>query len=59
MREVAIVEDTRAQRRWVVVDSESGASVLRLHDRGLLERICQSLDWKIIQTNVQSGEGDP
>jgi hypothetical protein len=54
MRKVAIVEDPEAQRRWVAVDEKLREPVLRVHDRGLLERICQSLDWKIIQTTRQS-----
>jgi hypothetical protein len=53
MRKVAILEDPGAQRCWVAVDEKLREPVLRVHDRGLLERICQSLDWKIVQTNSQ------
>jgi hypothetical protein len=59
MREVTIVEEPHSQRRWVVVDCKSGASVLRLDDRGLLERICQRLEWKIVQANAQRGGTKP
>jgi len=54
MRKVEIREDRRAQRCWVVVDSKSGESVLRLHDRELLERICRSLDWKIVPADARN-----
>jgi hypothetical protein len=54
MRKVEIVDDPRAQRCWVALDSKSGEPVLRLHDRGLLERICRSLDWKVMETVQRS-----
>jgi len=50
MRKVEIVEDPQSQRCWVAVDLKSGESVMRLHDRGLLERLCKSLEWKIVQS---------
>jgi hypothetical protein len=53
VRKVEIVKDPQAQRCWVAVDEKLREPVLRVHDRGLLERICQSLDWKIVQTNSQ------
>jgi hypothetical protein len=48
MRKVEIVEEPGTQRCWVAVDEKLREPVLRLHDRGLLERICQSLGWKIV-----------
>jgi hypothetical protein len=45
MRRVQIVEDPRSQRCWVAVDVKSGEPVMRLHDRGLLERLCENLEW--------------
>ena len=57
MRKVEIVEDPRAQRCWVAMDRESGEPVIRLHDRGLLERVCRSLEWKIVPTNMGSRFG--
>jgi hypothetical protein len=54
MRKVEIVDDPRTQRCWVAVDVKSGEPMLRLDDRELLERICRSLDWKIVET-VQRG----
>jgi hypothetical protein len=53
MRKVEIVTDPCAQRCWLAVDAKSCEPVLRLHDRDLLERICRSLDWKIMQTNLR------
>jgi hypothetical protein len=53
MRKVEIVTDPSAQRCWLAVDAKSREPVLRLHDRELLERICHSLDWKIVRTNIQ------
>jgi len=53
MRKVEIVEDPRSQRCWVVVDVKSGEPVMRLHDRHLLERLCESLEWKVIQKERQ------
>jgi hypothetical protein len=50
MRKVEIVDDPHAQRCWVAVDAKSGEPMLRLHDGELLERICRSLDWKIVET---------
>jgi hypothetical protein len=55
MRKVKIVDDPLAQRCWIAVDLKSGEPVLLMHDRGLLERICQSLEWKIVQANAQRG----
>jgi len=55
MRKVEIVKDPLVQRCWVAIDEKLRKPVLRLHDRGLLERICQSLDWKIVPTNAQRG----
>jgi hypothetical protein len=52
MRKVEIVEDPRAQRCWIATDIKSGEPVLRLHDRGLLERLCRSLQWKIVQPDA-------
>jgi hypothetical protein len=49
MRRVEIVEDPRSQRCWVAVDVKSGEPVMRLHDRGLLERLCEGLEWKVVQ----------
>lgn len=49
MRRVEIVEDPNAQRNWIAVDLKSGERMLRLHDRGLLERVCKSLEWKVVQ----------
>ena len=53
MRKVEIVEDPSAQRNWIAVDVKSGERMLRLHDRALLERICKSLEWKVILTSAQ------
>jgi hypothetical protein len=52
MRRVEIVEDPRSQRCWVAVDVKSGEPVMRLHDRGLLERLCESLEWKVADRRV-------
>jgi hypothetical protein len=49
MRKVEITEAPGAQRCWIAMDLKSGEPVLRLHDRELLERICTSLEWKIMQ----------
>jgi hypothetical protein len=49
MRRVEIVEDPRSQRCWVAVDVKSGEAVMRLHDRGLLERLCTGLEWKVVE----------
>ena len=46
MRKVEIIEDPSAQRNWIAVDAKSGERLLRLHDRGLLERVCKTLEWK-------------
>ena len=54
MRKVEIVEDPRSQRCWVAVDVKSGEGVMRLHDRGLLERLCTSLNWKVVDRNRNS-----
>jgi hypothetical protein len=43
MRRVKIVEDPR--------------SVMRLHDRGLLERSCESLEWKVQKVRQRSRNG--
>ena len=32
---------------------ECGAAVMRLHDRHLLERLCESLEWTVIQKERQ------
>jgi len=53
MRIVEVVTDRSAQRCWLAVDAKSREPILRMHDRELLERICHSLDWKILQTSVQ------
>jgi hypothetical protein len=53
MRTVEITNEPGVQRCWVARDVRSGESVLRLHERELLERICQSLDWKIVQKDAQ------
>jgi hypothetical protein len=59
MRRVEVVEDPRSQRCWVVVDMKSGEPVMRLHDRGLLERVCNSLEWKVVgrKSNTDAGVG--
>jgi hypothetical protein len=54
MRRVQIVEDPRSQRCWVAVDIKSGESVMRLHDRGLLERLCENLEWIVARNVVRS-----
>jgi hypothetical protein len=48
MRRVEIVEDSQSQRCWVALDLKSGEPVMRLHDRSLLERLCNSLEWKLV-----------
>jgi hypothetical protein len=53
MRRVEIVEEPRAQRCWVALDVKSDEPVMRLHDRDLLERLCNSLEWKIVQRDKQ------
>ena len=53
MRKVDIVADPRAQRCWLAVDVKSGETLQRLHDRGLLERVYRSLDWKVMQACAQ------
>jgi hypothetical protein len=53
MRKVEIVEDPRSQRCWVAVDAKSGEPVMRLHDRYLLERLCESLEWRVVQKERQ------
>jgi hypothetical protein len=54
MRKVEIATDPRTQRCWVAIDCKSGEPMLRLHDRELLERICRSLDWKLVDTVQRS-----
>jgi hypothetical protein len=54
MRKVEIVDDPRTQRCWVAVDCKSGEPMLRLRDRELLERVCRSLDWKVVETVQRS-----
>ena len=49
MRRVEIVENPSSQRCWIAVDVKSGEAVMRLHDRGLLERLCTSLEWKVVR----------
>jgi hypothetical protein len=53
MRKVQIVEAPGAQRCWVARDAASGEALLRLHDRGLLERVCQSLEWKVVEARKE------
>jgi hypothetical protein len=53
MRKVEIVEDPRSQRCWVAVDVKSGEPVMRLRDRYLLERLCESLEWRVVQKERQ------
>jgi hypothetical protein len=57
MREVAIVDEVRGQRRWVAVDTQTGKPVLRLHDRDLLRSICHNLGWQIVLANPQRAQG--
>jgi hypothetical protein len=58
MRKVEIVEDPRSQRCWVAVDVKSGEPVMRLHDRHLLERLCESLEWRVVQKQrIRNGLG--
>jgi len=52
VRKVDIVADPRAQRCWLAVDVKSGETLQRLHDRGLLERVYRSLDWKVMQARA-------
>lgn len=52
MRKVEIVEDPSAQRNWIAVEVKSGERMLRLHDRGLLERVCKA-------SNGKSSKGAP
>jgi hypothetical protein len=62
MRKVEIVEDPRSQRCWVAVDVKSDEPVMRLHDRHLLERLCDSLEWMVVQKERQrsrNGLGRP
>jgi hypothetical protein len=54
MRRVEIVEDPRSQRCWVALDSKSGEPVMRLHDRYLLEQLCNSLEWKLVQRDKRN-----
>jgi hypothetical protein len=53
MRRVEIVEDPRSQRCWIALDIKSGEPVMRLHDRYLLERLCNSLEWKLVPRDKQ------
>jgi hypothetical protein len=53
MRKVEIVMEPQVQRCFLAVDVKSGEPILRLHDRELLRRICQSLEWKIVRTSSQ------
>jgi hypothetical protein len=53
MRKVEIIEEPRAQRCFLAVDVKSGEPILRLHDRELLQRICRSLEWKIVRRQVE------
>jgi putative SOS response-associated peptidase YedK len=53
MRKVQIVDDPAAQRCWIAIDLKSREPMLRLHDRELLERICSSLEWKIVPPVAQ------
>jgi hypothetical protein len=52
MRKVEIIDDPKAQRCWIAVDAKTGERVLRMRDRALLERICQSLEWRIVQPDM-------
>jgi hypothetical protein len=56
MRKVEIVEDQRSQRCWVAMDAKSGEPVMRMHDKELLRRICQGLEWSIVHTSAQRSE---
>jgi hypothetical protein len=58
MRKVEIVKDRREQRCWLAKDIASGEVVLRLHERGLLERICNSLEWKVVHPVPQYGKSE-
>ena len=58
MRRVEIVEDPRSQRCWVALDIKSGEPVMRLHDRYLLERLCNSLEWKLVQRDKRRSGAD-
>ena len=53
MRKVEIIEEPRFRRCFLAVDVKSGQAILRLHDRDLLHRICQSLEWKIVRRQVE------
>ena len=53
MRTVEIVEDRESQRCWIAVDVKSGEPMMRLHDWDLLQRVCKSLEWKVVQKERQ------
>jgi hypothetical protein len=55
MRKVEIVEDPQSQRCWVAMDAKSGAPVMRMHDKESLRRICEGLEWKIVQIAAAGG----
>lgn len=57
MRKIEITEQPQGQRRWVALDSKSGQPVLRLHDRGLLEKVCRSLEWQIVERSGERRQG--
>jgi hypothetical protein len=58
MRRVEIVVNPQSQRCWVALDLKSGEPVMRLHDSSLLERLCNSLEWKLVPRDKQrSGLG--
>jgi hypothetical protein len=56
MRRVEILEEPKSQRCWVARDMKSGEPVMRMHDKGLLQKICQGLEWKIVQTAVAGSQ---
>jgi hypothetical protein len=45
MRTVEIVDEPGKQRRWVAVEVGTCEPPLRLHDRDMLQNICQGLGW--------------
>ena len=53
MRIVEIVHDPRDQRPWVAVDRQTGKQLLRFHDRDLLVKTCNGLDWRMRQPGKQ------
>ncbi len=57
MRKIEIDEQPEVQRRWIAKDMKSGETLLRLHDRDLLETICSNLGWQIVETRIKHNEG--